>query len=60
MSCRRIAKFKFYILLQICDSYSNLPHSYSASGDQNTSTSLMGEYNFLVEEYEVLVPIIQN
>ena len=48
------------ILMQVCDSYSNLPHSYTGSGDYQhppTSSSLMGEYNFLVEEYEVLVPV---
>jgi len=40
---------------KVGDSYSNLPHSYD--GDQASSTCLMGEYSFLVEEYEVLVPV---
>ena len=40
----------------MCDSYSNLPHSYCSSSDLS-SPSLMGEYNFIVEEYEVMVPI---
>ena len=44
--------------MQVCDSYSNLPHSYSGNnGDLSSTTSLMGEYNFIVEEYEVMVPI---
>ena len=45
---------------QVCESYSNLPHSYCASSqDQEAAspTSLMGDYSFLVEEYEVLVPV---
>lgn len=42
--------------LQVCDSYSNLPHSYCGSGDLSTP-SLLGDYNFIVEEYEVMVPI---
>ena len=39
---------------QTCDSYSNLPHSYAAADEKPVSaSSLMGDYNFLVEEYEV-------
>ena len=48
------------VVRQVCDSYSNLPHSYCASSqDQEAAspTSLMGDYSFLVEEYEVLVPV---
>lgn len=38
------------------ESYSNLPHSY---GSHNaTPASLMGDYNFVVDEYEVLVPVL--
>ena len=50
---------KSIVVRQVCDSYSNLPHSYCASSqDQEASpTSLMGDYSFLVEEYEVLVPV---
>jgi hypothetical protein len=33
------------------ESYSNLPHSYA--GAQASPELLMGEYNFLVEDYEV-------
>lgn len=34
------------------DSYSNLPHSYD--GENNaSSSSLFGEYNFTITEYEV-------
>lgn len=33
------------------DSYSNLPHSYN--GENATDTALMGDYNFLVIDYEV-------
>ena len=43
---------------KVADSYSNLPHSYD--GDQASSTCLMGEYSFMVEEYEVLVPVMQG
>eukprot|EP00090_Calanus_glacialis_P005423 TRINITY_DN14201_c0_g1_i5.p1 TRINITY_DN14201_c0_g1~~TRINITY_DN14201_c0_g1_i5.p1 ORF type:complete len:545 (-),score=143.55 TRINITY_DN14201_c0_g1_i5:24-1658(-) len=40
---------------KVGDSYSNLPHSYD--GDQASSSCLMGEYSFMVEEYEVLIPV---
>jgi hypothetical protein len=43
---------------KVGDSYSNLPHSYD--GEQASSTCLMGEYSFMVEEYEVLVPLMQG
>ena len=33
------------------ESYSNLPHSYD--GPQASTSILMGDYNFTVEEYEV-------
>ena len=36
------------------DSYSNLPHSYDGLGAG--SSLLLGDYNALLEEYEVLVP----
>lgn len=37
------------------DSYSNLPHSYN--GENASSSLLMGEYNFAVQDYEVFTPI---
>jgi len=37
------------------DSYSNLIHSYG--GDDSTGSSLMGEYNFSVLDYEVFTPV---
>ena len=40
---------------EVGDSYSNLSHSYD--GDHASSTCLMGEYSFMVEEYEVMVPM---
>jgi len=39
---------------QSCDSYSNLPHSYD--GQDASPESLLGDYSFTVDEYEVLVP----
>lgn len=38
------------------DSYSNFPHSYD--GDDASTTSLFGSYNFTVMEYEVFTPDI--
>jgi len=40
---------------KVGDSYSNLPHSYD--GDLASSSCLMGDYSFMVEEYEVMVPV---
>jgi len=37
------------------DSYSNLPHSYD--GENATTNSLMGDYNFTVADYEVFTPV---
>ncbi|KAI5720081.1 hypothetical protein M8J77_001601 [Diaphorina citri] len=37
------------------DSYSNLPHSYN--GENASSSLLMGDYNFAVQDYEVFTPI---
>lgn len=34
------------------DSYSNLPHSYDG-GNNASSSSLFGDYNFTIIEYEV-------
>lgn len=34
------------------DSYSNLPHSYDG-GSNASSSSLFGDYNFTIAEYEV-------
>lgn len=34
------------------DSYSNLPHSYDG-GNNASSSSLFGDYNFTIAEYEV-------
>lgn len=34
------------------DSYSNLPHSYDG-GNNASSSSLFGDYNFAIHEYEV-------
>lgn len=36
-------------------SYSNLPHSYD--GENASSNSLMGDYNFTVADYEVFTPV---
>lgn len=33
------------------DSYSNLPHSYD--GPNANYTSLFGDYNFIIQDYEV-------
>ncbi|XP_026822518.1 uncharacterized protein LOC113560689 [Rhopalosiphum maidis] len=37
------------------DSYSNLPHSYD--GENASTNSLMGDYNFTVADYEVFTPV---
>ncbi len=40
------------------DSYSNLPHSYD--GLNASYTSLFGDYNFSITDYEVYTPATSN
>lgn len=40
------------------DSYSNLPHSYD--GQNAGYTSLFGDYNFSITDYEVYTPATPN
>merc|ERR1711874_508254 len=39
---------------KVCDSYSNLPHSYD--GDNAAPDFLLGDYSFTVLEYEIMTP----